>query len=106
MTKYEKITAARKLLGLSETATLAEIKSGYHKLLDKWHPDKCADDPKKCAEMTRKIIAANEALMEYCRQYQYSFSEETVKKQLSPEQWWFERFGDDPLWGRGGKPFI
>ena len=59
MSKYEEITAARKLLGLSETATLAEIKSGYHKLLVQWHPDKCTDDPEKCAEMTRKIIAAN-----------------------------------------------
>jgi DnaJ-class molecular chaperone len=103
MTKYEEITAARKLLGLSETATLAEIKAGYHKLIEKWHPDKCAEDPEQCAEMTRRIIAANEILMEYCRRYQYSFSEETVKKQLSPEQWWFDRFGNDPLWGRGGK---
>jgi hypothetical protein len=42
--------------------------------------------------------------MEYCAQYQYSFSEETVKRHRSPEQWWAERFGDDPLWGNGAKP--
>lgn len=53
--------------------------------------------------MTRRIISAYQTLLSYCQQYRYSFSEEIVKTQQSPEDWWFERFGDDPLWGGGAK---
>jgi hypothetical protein len=42
--------------------------------------------------------------MEYCQQYQYSFSEESVKRHQSSEEWWFARFGVDPIWGDGQKP--
>jgi hypothetical protein len=42
--------------------------------------------------------------MDYCVNYQYSFSEDTVKRHLSTEEWWFERFGGDPLWGSGRSP--
>ena len=100
MSKYEEISAARKILQLPETATLAVIKSSYRRLLAMWHPDKCKENQDVCAEMTRQIIAAYETIMDYCLQYQYSFSEDTVKKHRSPEDWWFERFGEDPLWGK------
>jgi hypothetical protein len=53
--------------------------------------------------MTRRIISAYETLLDYCRHYRYDFSEEVVKRHQSPEEWWFERFGDDPLWGSGAK---
>jgi hypothetical protein len=53
--------------------------------------------------MTRKIISAYQMIMDYCVHYQYSFSEDTVKKYQSPEDWWFERFGEDPLWGKSSK---
>jgi hypothetical protein len=39
--------------------------------------------------------------MEYCDSYAYSFSEEAVRRHLSPEEWWADRFGQDPLWGKG-----
>jgi DnaJ-class molecular chaperone len=101
--KYQMITAARKLLELPETATMASIKSNYRRLVARWHPDKCSEDQEICAEMTRKIVLAYQTIMDYCHQYQYSFSKETVKKHLSPEQWWHEHFGEDPLWGKGMK---
>lgn len=104
MNKFDEISAARKILDLPERATMGTIKSSYRKMLAKWHPDKCKEDKENCAEMTRKIISAYETIMDYCVHYQYSFSEDTVKKHQSPEEWWFERFGDDPLWGPGRPP--
>ncbi len=103
MNKFEKISEARDILGLPETATLAQIKTSYRNLLTKWHPDKNSEDQGKCADMTRKIIAAYETIMDYCGNYEYSFTKEMVNKSLSPEEWWTERFGDDPIWGRARK---
>ena len=101
MNKYEEISAARKILELPETATMASIKSSYRQLLSRWHPDKCAENKEKCAEMTRKIVSAYQTILDYCHRYEYSFSEETVKRHLSDQEWWFDRFGDDPFWGKG-----
>ncbi len=102
MNKYEEITEAREILELPETATLASIKSNYRRLLSKWHPDKCEENRDECEEMTRRIVSAYKAIMDYCLGYRFSFSEDTVKRHLSAEEWWFDRFGDDPLWGKGG----
>ena len=100
-TTFEKITWARKLLGLSEFATAQEIRDNFRKLIAKWHPDKCREEEKKCEEMTEMIISANQIIKNYCEQYKFSFCEEEVKKYISKEEWWFDRFGVDPLWGPG-----
>ncbi len=102
-TKYQEITEAREVLGLPETATLASIKTRFRALLTRWHPDRCQKDRERCAEMTRRIIAAYQTIMDYCKHYRYSFSEETVRRHLTPEQWWLERFGEDPVWGKTQK---
>lgn len=81
---------------------MKSIKKSYRKLLLEWHPDKCTQNQELCIEMTRMLIAAYQTIMDYCRQYQFSFSEEAVRRHLSPEEWWFERFGDAPLWGENG----
>ena len=104
MSTFDQISKARKLLELPEKATMEEIKSNYRRLLSKWHPDKCGDTKKECTEMTRKIISAHETIMHYCLHYEYSFSERTVKRHYTPEEWWLNRFGDDPLWGNGRPP--
>lgn len=101
MNKFEKITEARILLELPETATLDTIRSNFRRILARWHPDKGAADKETCHDMTIKIVAAYKTITEYCLHYQYSFSEESVKNHLSPEEWWADRFGEDPLWGRG-----
>ena len=103
MKRYQDITAAREVLELPETATMTSIKSSYRRLLAKWHPDKRGENEKVCNEMTRKIISAYKMIMDYCQHYQYSFSEEAVRRHLSPEDRWFEQFGNDPLWGNGMK---
>lgn len=99
ITKYQEVNEARIILDLPETATIESIKSNYRRLLAKWHPDKCRENKEECTQMTRKIISAYKTIMDYCAHYQYSFREASVKRQLSPEEWWFERFGNDPLWG-------
>lgn len=104
MTRFEDITEARKILELPETATMDSIVASYRRLLAKWHPDICSENQEKYHEMTRRIIWAHQIIVDYCRNYKYSFSEEEVKRHLSPEDWWMKRFGDDPLWGSGKKP--
>lgn len=98
------VMKAKELLGLPERASMNEIKSNYRRLVSRWHPDKCVENDNECYEMTRKIIAAYKIILAYCEQYKYSFTEEEVKKHRSPEQWWFEKFGNDPMWGNRHKP--
>ncbi|MBF0183166.1 MAG: J domain-containing protein [Magnetococcales bacterium] len=95
---YARITAARELLGLAEEATLEQINSQAKTLLKKWHPDTCRDELERCEEMTRELLAAAKLLRDYCAHYRYSFRVEEVEKYLSPEEWWFNRFGQDPVW--------
>jgi len=104
MNKYQEITEARKLLELPERATMEEIKSNYKRLLSKWHPDKCRENNEQCNEVTKKIIAAYNIIITYCNQYQFSFTKEEVKNYLSEKEWWFERFGNDPILGNDKKP--
>jgi DnaJ-class molecular chaperone len=104
MNKYQEITEARKLLELPERATMEEIKSNYKRLLSKWHPDKCRENNEQCNEMTKKIIAAYNIIITYCNQYKFSFTKEEVNNYLSEEEWWFERFGNDPILGNDKKP--
>ena len=103
MNRYQEITEARKLLELPETATMEEIKAQFRELMNRWHPDKCNEDTERCKEMSRKIIAAYEIIVEYCKHYNYSFTKKEMAKYLSGQEWWMERFGDDPLWSSGKK---
>jgi curved DNA-binding protein CbpA len=103
MSKYREITEARTLLELPESATLEEVKSHYRMLLTRWHPDRSGGrNREQCNDMTRRIIAAYRTLVAYCAEYRFSFAEQEVKKYLSPEEWWFERF-NDPLHGGTAK---
>jgi DnaJ-class molecular chaperone len=104
MDKFQKITEARKLLELPERATMKEIKFNYRSLLAQWHPDRCRENKERCNEMTRKIIAAYKTIITYCDQYKYSFSKEEIRNYLPADEWWFEHFGDDPLWGNKRRP--
>ncbi len=98
--KYTEIDEARKLLGLPESATMAEIKKNHRKLIKKWHPDTSVENNKDLSEkMTRKINQAYKCLIEYCNHYKFSFTREEVEKYDSGDEWWFKRFGNDPVWG-------
>ena len=100
MNLHEKISAARKILDLPEQATIREIKASYRKLVRKWHPDKCKDTREKCLEMTARLNAAYKTIMDYCEQYRYSFAEDEVHKYLPSDEWWMDRFGNDPIWNK------
>jgi DnaJ-class molecular chaperone len=100
MNKYQEITEARKLLGLPERATMEEIKTNYRNLIREWHPDRCKETMEKRTEITARIVAAYKIIIDYCNHYRFSFSKKEVGNHLSEEEWWFERFGNDPLWGK------
>ena len=101
---FEDINAARILLDLPERATMKDIKSQYRALIRKWHPDRCQADNVTCKEMTTRLIAAYKLIINYCKNYEFSFSKEEVSNYISAEEWWFERFGRGPLWGNEQKP--
>ena len=97
MKTYQKISEARKVLGIPEEATLSEIKSKYRNLIKKWHPDLNLENKDQCEEMTREIVNSYAIIHGYCKQYKISFAKEEVQKYLSAEDWWRDRFGDDPI---------
>ena len=85
---------AKTLLGLRETSTMAEIKNKYKTLMKKWQPDKHKDDSDKAIKMSAQINEAYEIIMEYCKNYEYSFEEENIKKTpYTPAEWWNDKFG-------------
>jgi DnaJ-class molecular chaperone len=98
MEKYQEITEARKLLGIPEQATMKEIQSRYRALLTEHHPDKNSENEEQCKEKTQEIIAAYELISGYCHRYRYSFTKDEIKNQFPDDNWWFERFGSDPIW--------
>jgi preprotein translocase subunit Sec63 len=102
MKTFNKINEARKLLQLPEQATLAEVKTNYRNLIKKYHPDHCPDADRRCTEMTIKLNKAYRIILSYCTHYRFSFAREEVQKYVPSEEWWLERFGRDPLWGKNG----
>lgn len=100
MNKYQQISEARRLLALPERATMEDIKANYRNLVRTWHPDRCEHTKEECAEMTASIVAAYRIIIDYCNHYKFSFSKEEVGNHLSEDEWWLERFGNDPVWHR------
>jgi DnaJ family protein C protein 3 len=73
--KFSEIDAARKLLGLGETATLAEIKNAYRIMAHQYHPDKGEDHAPGNERLMTELNLAYKLLMDYCDGYRYSFKE-------------------------------
>lgn len=84
MTQFEQLDEARKLLGLGESATLAEIKSAYRKLAHRHHPDKNALDESATTAM-QALNNAYQVIMEYCQNYRFNFQSDTVHRMPSSE---------------------
>lgn len=108
---YEKIEAARKLLGVPERATIDEIKKLYRDKMKQYHPDANRHD-NDAHWKTLELIKAYEIIVKYCQQYRFSFRKEDLlvddPRAVSEStaaafaSWWQKHYGDDPLWGRGG----
>src|SRR3954469_10480062 len=54
----KKIIGYRKLLSVSESVGLQELKTVYRNLMKEWHPDKFPDNPELAEAKSRHIIEA------------------------------------------------
>lgn len=88
MADFKEIDEARKLLGLSETATLKEIKSAYRKLAHHHHPDKHGSATEDNDETMKALNRAYKLVMDYCTECKFSFREEDVAGTYTNEEDW------------------
>ncbi len=96
--QWQAIEQARDLLLLGDHATLGEIKRAYHQLSKEHHPDIVGGDEDK-EEVMYRLTAAYELLMNYCREYRFPLAPDE-NSIYDAEDWWLDRFGQDPLWGK------
>ena len=97
----DEIKSALELLNIPEKSSLLEIKKIYKDLLFQWHPDRCREKKEICNKKTRRIIKSYKILLAYCENYKFSFIEEELETNPgsgNPIKFWYERFGDDPIW--------
>jgi DnaJ-class molecular chaperone len=94
MISFDTLIKAKTLLGLSDKATLSEIKTRYKTMMKQWHPDKHQDDHDTAHTMSTQINEAYATVLEYCSTYEYNFDEEFLQnKTLTPQEWWTKKFG-------------
>lgn len=96
--EWQAIEKARELLKLGDKATLGEMKRAYHRMCKRYHPDKTAETDKN-GEIMYRLTEAYDLLMRYTKEYRFPLSpgEHDI---YDAEDWWMERFGEDPLWSR------
>ncbi|HON56723.1 MAG TPA: J domain-containing protein [bacterium] len=99
-TKKQQLLEALKILELEIPVSYIEIKTQYKKLLKKWHPDKCKKNQDECKQKTIEIVAAAKLLFDYIENYKFSFDDKNDTHNHSIEDWWFNKFGNDSLWGQ------
>ncbi len=96
---WEKIATAKNLLGLEEMASLKQIKSAYRRMSKKHHPD--LEEGEDVSSITMpKINDAYMVLLDYCKNYRFPLTPDNSEQPVEPEDWWMDRFGQDPLWGK------
>ncbi|KAL4560530.1 hypothetical protein LXL04_032682 [Taraxacum kok-saghyz] len=67
-----------KILGVSKSASLSEIKRAYKKLALQWHPDKNVDNREEAENKFREIAAAYEILGDEEKRTRYDSGEDIV----------------------------
>jgi len=77
LSPIEEIENALDILGLPKVITREDVKSQYHFLAKKNHPDLGGD-----AEKMEKINFAYKLLMQYIEEFRYTFDEQEVNKQF------------------------
>lgn len=100
--KWEEIRAARELLDLDRSASLEEIKQAYRRKAKAHHPDLAAAGREGEVDGTAmpRLTAAYQTLTDYCCRYRIPL-EPDQDSPVDAEDWWMQRFGNDPLWGKG-----
>jgi len=97
--KWQRIVAAKALLGLGDLASMREIKEAYRRCAKEAHPDMAAAGIPSAS--MQEINAAYAVLLEYCLNCRIPLLPSVASEEaMDPEDWWFDRFGEDPLWGR------
>jgi hypothetical protein len=97
--EWQAIDAARRLLHLEERATLGEIKRAYRKMCKQHHPDTTGDESLQNITLLRELTQGYDLLMGYCDRYRIPLIP-AAGENIDPEDWWMDRFGRDPLWGK------
>lgn len=95
------VRKAADTFGITDRASLNEIRSRFRVLIKEWHPDVTQEQKGKSEEMTREILKSYDILVEYCTNFQMSFRTEDICRTATdfPTDYWVKRFGDDPIWG-------
>jgi len=97
--EWQGLDRARELLGLGDRATMDEIKRAYRRLCKKYHPDTTTAASRANTEMIYRLTEAYELLMRYCHEYRFPLKPGDGDV-VDAEDWWLDRFGQDPLWSR------
>jgi len=100
---WEKISAARKLLSLDDTATLKQIKKSFRQMCKKHHPDLADVLGGEEKSSMPEINDAYNILLQYCNSFSFPLTPEALNQPMEAEDWWMDRFGQDPLWGKKQK---
>ena len=74
------------ILGITQDATMAEIKKAYRRLARKHHPDKNPDDP-HAAERFRDLTEACDVLTDPARREAYDRDYQPAPGARSPRRW-------------------
>ncbi|GMH30089.1 hypothetical protein Nepgr_031932 [Nepenthes gracilis] len=90
-----------KVLGVSKTASIADIKRAYKKLALQWHPDKNTENRDEAENKFREIAAAYEVLADDDKRARYDRGED---EETGPGPGGFGFGGFDPF-GGGGQQF-
>lgn len=90
-----------KILGLSKTASIAEIKRAYKKLALQWHPDKNVENREEAEAKFREIAAAYEVLGDDEKRARYDRGEDLEQVGMDMGGAGFNPFGA----GGGGQQF-
>ncbi|CAM8960435.1 unnamed protein product [Rhodiola kirilowii] len=87
-----------KILGISKTASIADIKKAYKKLALQWHPDKNQDNREEAENKFREIAAAYEVLGDDEKRMRYDRGEDIEEMGMGGGG----GGGFDPFGGGGG----
>jgi len=85
MATFEEIDEARKLLGLSEAASMKEIKRAYRRMAFRYHPDRDGTNAQN-TDIMKRLNWAYKLLTDYCARYKYSFRHDDVAKVYLEEE--------------------